>query len=59
VEVGRVAPEWRFSRLHPDIKWDVGLGIRASAQGIVVRIDAAYSDEGVGVQMIISPPFQF
>ncbi|MGD9079538.1 MAG: BamA/TamA family outer membrane protein [Desulfobacterales bacterium] len=59
VEIGRVAPEWSFSRLHSDMKWDAGLGIRAMAQGIVIRIDSAYSDEGVGVQMMISQPFQF
>jgi outer membrane protein assembly factor BamA len=59
VEVGRVAPEWSFSRLHSDMKWDAGFGIRASAKGIVIRIDSAYSDEGVGVQMMISQPFQF
>ncbi len=59
VEVGRVAPEWSFSRLHSDMKWDAGLGLRASAKGIVIRIDSAYSDEGVGLQMMISQPFQF
>jgi hypothetical protein len=59
VEVGRVAPEWNFSRLNSDMKWDAGLGIRASAKGIVIRIDSAYCDEGVGVQMMISQPFQF
>jgi len=59
VEVGRVAPEWDLDRLHSDMKWDVGLGIRAWAQGIVIRIDSAYSDEGVGVQMMIAQPFQF
>jgi len=59
VEVGRVAPEWRFSDLHSDMKWDAGLGIRAWAQGIVIRIDTAYSDEGASVQMMIAQPFQF
>jgi hypothetical protein len=59
LEIGRVAPEWSFSRLHSDMKWDAGLGIRASAKGIVIRVDSAYSDEGVGVQMMISQPFQF
>ena len=59
VEVGRVAPEWSFSQLHSDMKWNAGLGIRAWAQGIVIRIDTAYSDEGVGLQMMISQPFQF
>jgi outer membrane translocation and assembly module TamA len=59
VEVGRVAPEWDLDRLHSDMKWDVGLGIRAWVQGIVIRIDTAYSDEGLGVQMMIAQPFQF
>ena len=58
-EIGRVAPEWDFSRLHSDMKWDAGLGIRAWAQGIVIRIDTAYSDEGLGLQMMIAQPFQF
>jgi len=59
VEVGRVASEWRFSDLHSDMKWDAGLGVRAWAQGIVIRIDTAYSNEGVGLQMMIAQPFQF
>jgi hypothetical protein len=59
VEIGRVAGEWDPERLHSDMKWDAGIGIRAWAKGIVARIDAAYSDEGVGVQMMISQPFQF
>ncbi len=59
VEVGRVASEWNFNTLHSDMKWDVGLGLRAWAKGIVIRIDSAVSDEGFGVQMMISQPFQF
>jgi murein DD-endopeptidase MepM/ murein hydrolase activator NlpD len=58
-EVGRVATEWGFSRLHSNMKWNAGLGVRAWAQGIVVRIDTAYSDEGFGPQMMIAQPFQF
>jgi hypothetical protein len=41
------------------MKWNAGLGIRAWAKGIVIRIDTAVSDEGVGVQMMVSQPFQF
>jgi hypothetical protein len=59
VEIGRVAPEYDVSTLHSDMKWNAGLGLRAWAKGIVARIDAAYSEEGVGVQMMISQPFQF
>ena len=59
VEVGRVAPTWNAAELHSDMKWSAGLGVRAWAKGIVARIDAAYSTEGVGIQMMISHPFQF
>jgi len=59
VEAGRVAPDWDFSELHRDMKWDAGLGLRAWAKGLVVRVDTAISDEGYGVQMMISQPFQF
>jgi hypothetical protein len=59
IEVGRVAPEWNFNTLHSDMKWNVGLGMRAWAKGIVIRIDTAVSDEEVGVQMMVSQPFQF
>ena len=58
-EIGRVAQDWSISRLHSDMKWCAGLGVRAWAQGIVIRIDTAYSDEGVGLQMMIAQPFQF
>jgi hypothetical protein len=59
VEVGRVAPHWNVSRLHSDMKWDAGLGLRLWAKGLVIRIDSAVSDEGVGVQMMVAQPFQF
>jgi hypothetical protein len=41
------------------LKWDVGLGLRAWAKGIVVRLDTAWSDEGFGLQMMVGQPFQF
>ena len=59
VEVGRVAPKWSVSRLHSDMKWDAGLGLRLWAQGLVARIDTAASSEGVRVQMMVAQPFQF
>ena len=59
VEIGRVAPSWNIKELHSDMKWDAGLGLRLWAKGIVARIDAAASDEGARVQMMISQPFQF
>ena len=59
VEIGRVAPEYDLSTLHSDMQWNTGLGLRAWAKGLVARIDAAYSEEGVSVQMMVSQPFQF
>jgi hypothetical protein len=57
--IGRVAPDWDFSELHSDMHWCAGLGLRVWAKGLVARIDTAYSEEGVGVQMMVSQPFQF
>ena len=59
VEIGRVAPSWDLSELHSDMKFDAGMGIRAWAKGIVGRLDVAFSEEAVGVQMMVSQPFQF
>jgi hypothetical protein len=59
VEIGRVAPDWRVEELHSDMQWNAGMGIRAWAKGLVVRVDTAYSNEGIGLQMMISQPFQF
>ena len=59
VELGRVAPDWGVSRLHEDMKWCAGFGLRLWAKGIVVRIDTAVSEEQVGVQMMVAQPFQF
>ncbi len=58
-ELGRVAPRYAARDLHRDMRWDVGLGLRAWAKGLVVRVDTAVSDEGFGVQMMVSHPFQF
>ena len=58
-ELGRVAPRYALRDLHRDMRWDVGLGLRAWAKGLVVRVDTAVSDEGFGVQMMVSHPFQF
>jgi len=59
VEVGRVAPSWNVNELHTDMKWNAGLGLRLWAKGLVARIDTAVSDEGFGVAMMVSQPFQF
>lgn len=58
-ELGRVAPTWDLATLHSSMKWDVGVGVRAKAKGLIVRIDVAGSREGLGVQMMVDHPFQF
>ena len=58
-EAARVAPAYQLGTLHEDMHWDVGLGFRAWAKGLVGRIDVAYSEEGFGVQMMVAQPFQF
>lgn len=59
VEAGRVAGSYDLGELHSDMKLSTGVGLRAWAQGFVVRADTAFSDEGVRVQMMIGQPFQF
>lgn len=56
-ELGRVAPAWNLDLLHTDMKWDAGIGVRAMAKRLVVRLDLAYSDEGSGIQMMVGHPF--
>ena len=56
-EVGRVADTWSFSELHEDMKWDVGFGLRATSEGLVVRADTAFSEEGFGLRMMVGQPF--
>jgi len=46
VELGRVAPDWELSTLVEDLQWDVGLGVRALTNGVVLRLDVAAADEG-------------
>jgi len=58
-EVGRVAPSWALGNLHSEMKFDMGVGVRAQVKGLVLRIDAAGSSESYGVQMFLSQPFQF
>jgi hypothetical protein len=59
VEVGRVAPHWNADVLHEDMQWSAGMGLRVWAKGLVARVDAAFSEEGMAIQMMVSHPFQF
>jgi hypothetical protein len=39
------------------MKFTYGLGLRASAQGLIVRADLGASEEGMQIQMFVSQPF--
>ncbi len=56
-EIGRVAGEWSLSEFHSEMQWNLGVGIRAYVNRIVIRIDVAAGDEGVGVQMLVAQAF--
>lgn len=57
IDVGRVAPYWRIKTLHDDMKYSLGLGIRAYMKGLVLRMDYAKGQEGGMVQMYVENPF--
>jgi hypothetical protein len=57
VEMGRVGPDFDLGELHEDMKFTYGLGLRASAQSLVVRADLGASEEGMYLQMFVSQPF--
>ena len=59
VEVGRVEPSWIFEPLHSDMKWSLGLGLRAWAKGVVAHIDTAVTEEDLKVQMVVAQLLQF
>jgi hypothetical protein len=58
VEAGRVHDRYD-SELLSDMKYDVGLSLRAMAAEIPVRVDVAYGDEGVEAWVMVRHPFDF
>jgi hypothetical protein len=56
-EIGRVHEGFDLHDLHTDMKKDAGFGIRLFVQGVVIRVDTAFSSEGAGVQVMIAQPF--
>jgi hypothetical protein len=59
VEAGRVASSWQFEQWSSALKWDIGLGVRFQAKGLIARIDFVRSPEQTAVQMMVGHPFQF
>ncbi|NOX19158.1 MAG: BamA/TamA family outer membrane protein [Chlorobi bacterium] len=56
-EIGRVAPEWKLSTLHTDMKWSVGGGIRIFMNNLILRLDDAYGSEGMYITMYVDHAF--
>ena len=56
-EAGRVAPDWDLDTFHQKMKTDAGMGLRFMANQMIVRIDGAYSTEGLQCQMYINHAF--
>ena len=57
IEIGRVAEQWSIDELHSDMKWSAGVGFRAMAKHVVLRLDVGVSDEGMQAQMFVQHPF--
>ena len=57
LEVGRVAERWDLQELHSNMKWDAGGGIRSMTAKVVVRADAAYSEEGWHIWAMVGQAF--
>ncbi len=58
VEVGRVNDQYDFDLLT-DLKYDAGIGIRAMAAELPIRMDVGMGDEGVHMWVMIHQPFDF
>ena len=58
VEAGRVNDEYGFDLLT-DLKYDVGISLRALAAELPVRVDVAVGEEGVNMWVMIRQPFDF
>ena len=56
-EIGRVADHWSVSELHRDMKWCAGVGVRAMAKHVVLRLDTGVSEEGTKFQMMVQHSF--
>jgi len=58
VEAGRVNDYYNTDLLQ-DMKFDVGVSLRAMAAQVPVRVDVAYGDEGMNFWVMVYQPFDF
>ena len=58
VEAGQVNDKYNLD-LFSDLKYDVGISLRAFAAQTPVRLDIAYGDEGTNIWVMVQQPFDF
>jgi len=58
IEAGRVHDQYNFD-LISDMKYDVGISLRALVAQLPVRFDVAYGEEGTNIWLMINQPFDF
>ena len=58
VEAGRVHDQYN-TELLSNMKYDVGISLRALAAQLPVRFDVAYGEEGVNLWVMVNQPFDF
>jgi len=58
VEVGRVHEQYNFD-LISDMKYNIGISLRALVAQLPVRFDVAYGEEGTNMWLMINQPFDF
>ena len=57
VEAGRVAPKYDIKELLSDMKYDVGVSLRALTAKVPMRLEVAYGQEGLNMWVMIKQPF--
>ncbi len=58
VEAGRVHDQYNLNLLS-DLKYDVGISLRALVAQLPIRLDIAYGSEGLNARVMINQPFDF
>jgi len=56
-EAGRVAGAWDLGRLHREMAWSAGAGLRLLFTDLVLRLDVAAGEEGTRVQMFMGQAY--
>jgi len=57
-EAGKVHEKYNLDLLS-DMKYDVGISLRAMVSEVPVRVDVAYGDEGTYMWLMVQQPFNF